>query len=120
MATDEKLIPFFEKARNKGWTQGEHLFKYLSEEDMFRYDNIHEELAIERDRNYLKTMINEKLNPTYSCEKCGWTGKEDDMDYDSDACESSCPQCGEGIETGMHPEKFMAFREILAFLEAKQ
>ena len=42
MKTDERLIPFFEKAKSKGWTQGEHLFKYLTEIEMHQYDTIHD------------------------------------------------------------------------------
>ena len=42
MKTDKRLIPFFVKAKSKGWTQGEHLFKYLTEIEMHQYDTIHD------------------------------------------------------------------------------
>ena len=40
--------------------------------------------------------IREIINPTYKC-SCGWSGKFEEADYDSDACEMSCPKCHEEI-----------------------
>jgi len=45
-----ELKPFFEKAKKKGWKQGQHLFNFIDETDMIRYDNIKEKLVREEER----------------------------------------------------------------------
>jgi len=49
MKTKDEIHPelkqFFEKAKKKGWKKGQHLFNFLDETDMMRYDNIKEKLV---------------------------------------------------------------------------
>lgn len=51
-----KLKPFFDKAKKKGWKQGQHLFNFLDETDMMRYDNIKEELVREDCEKEIKDL----------------------------------------------------------------
>jgi len=78
--------------------------------DMKKVDSYYYGIKTERKR--IKNLIKEKSNPDYEC-KCSWKGKTDDMDYDRDAIEWSCPKCGEGINIGMHPQRHLAFLEII-------
>lgn len=41
----KELQPFFDKAKSNGCKQGQHLFNFLTEIDMMKYDNIKEELT---------------------------------------------------------------------------
>ena len=61
MKTKDEIHPelkqFFEKAKKKGWKKGQHLFNFLDETDMMRYDNIKEKLVREEERNRIKKEI---------------------------------------------------------------
>ena len=92
-----KLKPFFKKAKKKGWKQGQHLFNFLSELDMMRYDNIKEEIVIQKTsklkdeevlkyRKYNKLIEEQKLKLKAEIEKLrrmvNWAAKFE------------CPKCG--------------------------
>lgn len=67
-------------------------------------------------RREILKIIRTMLNPIYNC-KCGWKGSANDLGYDSDAVEWSCPDCGNEIYVDTHPERYIVLQKIKSKIE---
>ena len=61
MTQEEELKELKEKATKKGWKQGQHIFNYLNEVDMFKYDNLKEEKGIQQCKQDVIDIIEKEL-----------------------------------------------------------
>jgi len=62
-------------------------------------------------------IIDEMENPVYTCEKCGWKGKSENMNYDGTSCESFCPKCDDEIEVGVDIKTIKTLEALKSKLE---
>ena len=71
----------------------------LKQQILQKFEELEEQILEERQR--MIEMIDERIeeleNPTIICPKCKFSGKEKDYNYDSDACEMTCPKCGNEV-----------------------
>jgi predicted RNA-binding Zn-ribbon protein involved in translation (DUF1610 family) len=57
-----------------------------------------------------------EMDAEINCKNCGWKGKDSEAPYDSDACETTCPKCGEEIES---ENPYVLKSVVLALIDAK-